>query len=1491
LTEREQQGLEHMRKAQELGVTLKEYAARIPINDGTVDMADYNDDGCTDVLGSSYLYISPCEGSVGTTIQLPGTPVAGIDWDSDGRRDILVANGSALEVFKSIGTGFALTPIATSIPSAESGYITLHNPTGDGQDGLLFWNTSIQYYLHNGAGQPPDLLSNVTDGYGNSVSPTYVSIAQGVGSNYFKQAAPQYPYAAYLGPLYVVKADTDSDPSSTTGGTYSRSHYYAGAQINLQGRGFAGFHAHQIQDSRNNVYETLEYNPTFPYTGMLEADYKTENNISTEWIGAVSNTLACTVLSETATCTPPTGPTSQRYFPYVSNSTTYAYELGTTGSPATRLVSTAATTYTYDTYGNPLTVATTVTDNDSGSPYYNDTWTTTTTNVPNTGSGVGCTSLLSSTQVVYSSPVESPSVTINKSFTDDLTNCDYTQIVTQPNNPTYQVTETLGYDAYGNVDSDTITGVNMSARVTSTNWGTTTGQFPMSRTDPTGAVTQYNYNFSLGLISTVQDPNGLTTSWGYDGFGRKTLETRPDSTYTQWTYNDCSSSGGCAVGSHTLALTGTVYNTDGSVENDGTTWFDPLRREVVSTMRLLASGGYSRREQHYDSLGRLYQRGVPCVFSAVTTQCPYMTTLAYDVMNRVTSATRPISASNSGPDPTNFSHAGDTSTTTDSQGKQTTKISTPVGDLMRTQDDSGYFINFSHDAYGSVTAAHDSAGVMLATMTYDYGQGAFRRTLNDADLGNRSYTVDALGEVTSWTDANQNSFTQTYDTLSRPLTRTEPDLTTVWTWGSSAANHNIGKLQSLTANGWTDAYTYDSKARLQDRTITIPSDTSYSYDYTYSATTGFLDTMTYPTSTSSYRLKLQYAYQNGLLHAISDYNAPTTVFWTANATNARGELTQETLGNGVVVNRSLDDVTGLIASIHSGIGGGTGIQNQSYLWDYVGNLIQRQDNNQGLTESFQYDDLYRIRQSTLGTTTNLSMTYNSMGNNLTVQAEGGPANTLDYTTQQTGCSYYANSQPHAPCSISNGTNGTISYCYDRNGNGISQLSGGVAIGTSQWTSYNQPYLMSDAYGNSSQFYYDGNHQRWKQVATNADGTSQTTSYVGGLLEKVLLPGGTTQYRHYIQAGSSTALYTRTLSGNSIYYITKDYLGSPNFTTGSTGAVVLAENFAALGYRRGSNWTGGPTDSDYTEIQNTTQLGFTGQEMMDNLASIDMNGRVYNALGQFYSPDPFVQDPTNTQSFNRYAYVFNNPLTFTDPSGFCGVDNSGGMSEVVVCAPVAGRGSLQIYGGSSAHDPDSRFDTGSEPKNHPPEVQCTDASCTQTVHGTRPLMPYVSLGIRLLGVYSGNNSGPPEEGQPTVEVKITANRMVPCDQLKIANDTFPPLLEAAEKAYSEYPARPMDFVWPFSVLRGTRIHSFFAGEVRGLGAPYSAEVSYKNGVVVPYGTAGSIRADAVVGPIGAPLYAVELKSGGALPTPAETAAYDANLPPGTGKCSIVELPVF
>jgi len=62
-------------------------------------------------------------------------------------------------------------------------------------------------------------------------------------------------------------------------------------------------------------------------------------------------------------------------------------------------------------------------------------------------------------------------------------------------------------------------------------------------------------------------------------------------------------------------------------------------------------------------------------------------------------------------------------------------------------------------------------------------------------------------------------------------------------------------------------------------------------------------------------------------------------------------------------------------------------------------------------------------------------------------------------------------------------------------------------------------------------------------------------------------------------------------------------------------------------------------------------GYTGHEHFFEVNLIHMNGRMYDAnLGRFLSPDNYIQDPFNTQSYNRYGYVLNNPLKYVDPSG-------------------------------------------------------------------------------------------------------------------------------------------------------------------------------------------------------------------------------------------------
>ncbi|MBC7251432.1 MAG: RHS repeat-associated core domain-containing protein [Anaerolineae bacterium] len=67
----------------------------------------------------------------------------------------------------------------------------------------------------------------------------------------------------------------------------------------------------------------------------------------------------------------------------------------------------------------------------------------------------------------------------------------------------------------------------------------------------------------------------------------------------------------------------------------------------------------------------------------------------------------------------------------------------------------------------------------------------------------------------------------------------------------------------------------------------------------------------------------------------------------------------------------------------------------------------------------------------------------------------------------------------------------------------------------------------------------------------------------------------------------------------------------------------------------------------------TDFGFTGQRNEGTIGLYDYRARYYDpALGRFVSADTVVPNPGDPQDLNRYAYVRNNPLRYTDPSGYC-----------------------------------------------------------------------------------------------------------------------------------------------------------------------------------------------------------------------------------------------
>ncbi len=103
------------------------------------------------------------------------------------------------------------------------------------------------------------------------------------------------------------------------------------------------------------------------------------------------------------------------------------------------------------------------------------------------------------------------------------------------------------------------------------------------------------------------------------------------------------------------------------------------------------------------------------------------------------------------------------------------------------------------------------------------------------------------------------------------------------------------------------------------------------------------------------------------------------------------------------------------------------------------------------------------------------------------------------------------------------------------------------------------------------------------------------------------------------------------------------------------------------------------------------MGFTWQAALGDMGLNDMNGRIEDAtIGRFLSADPMVPSAFDTQQFNRYSYVSNNPLTYRDPTGFDGCTMDQCFDDLILQSnPSAGCIGNCNFGGSGG-SPNTTF---------------------------------------------------------------------------------------------------------------------------------------------------------------------------------------------------------
>lgn len=128
-------------------------------------------------------------------------------------------------------------------------------------------------------------------------------------------------------------------------------------------------------------------------------------------------------------------------------------------------------------------------------------------------------------------------------------------------------------------------------------------------------------------------------------------------------------------------------------------------------------------------------------------------------------------------------------------------------------------------------------------------------------------------------------------------------------------------------------------------------------------------------------------------------------------------------------------------------------------------------------------------------------------------------------------------------------------------------------------------------------------------------------------------------------------------GTTITYHHNDHLNSASIVTNTTGAIEEETRY----YPYGSVRSGGSESK-------TGRYTYTDQESDNETGLMYYGARYYNAsIGRFVQPDSMLPDMYDPQEINRYAYVKNNPLKYTDPTGHCatGIVIDTGVCGVVV----------------------------------------------------------------------------------------------------------------------------------------------------------------------------------------------------------------------------------